>query len=125
MRRFLFVILVSCLGAMPLTAQEVFIEQNTQRWGGDYASFPVASGGALTCASECAGDPNCLAWTYARPGTENVQGVCHLKATVPHRVENPCCESGVVVGVSEATRPASVRALLRGEAQSAAVSHAP
>ncbi len=110
---------------MPLAAQDVFVEQNTQRWGGDYASFPIATGGARGCAAECARDPNCLAWTYARPGTENVQGVCHLKATVPHRVESPCCESGVVVGVSEATRPATLRARLRGESQRAEVSHSP
>ncbi len=104
------------LGAGPAIAQQAFVEQNTQRWGGDYARFEVSS--AQSCSQECANDPNCQAWTFARPGAEGPSGVRHLKATVPHRVEDPCCESGVAVGVGEETRPPAMRAARgRGEQQ--------
>ncbi len=109
MRMFVIAAIATVLTALPSVAQDHFVEQDTQRWGGDYTSFEMASGGAPACANACSSDGRCEAWTYARPGTEAVGGVCHLKETVPHRVANNCCESGVVVGVEEEARPAYVR----------------
>ncbi len=111
MRRVIFSwIIAAMLGTNPVIAQDMFVEQEVSRWGGDYSSFPVERGGAAACGAECARDPNCLAWTYARPGSEAAHGVCHLKATVPFGYSNPCCDSGVMVGTGEETRPRSAGA---------------
>jgi len=107
MRHLAIVFFIALLGANPLAAQNMFVEQNVSRWGGDYTSFPVESGGSAACGAECARDPDCLAWTYARPGSEAATGVCHLKSTVPFADATPCCESGVMVGTGEDARPRS------------------
>ena len=107
MKQLIFAGLFACLCALPAAAQNMFVEQDMVRWGGDYLSFPVETGGSAACGAECARDPECLAWTFARPGAEGVQGVCHLKATVPHANSSSCCESGVMVGTGEETRPRS------------------
>ena len=71
-------------------------EFSTDRPGGDYRSLDVApdpTGEA--CKTACAGEPQCRAWTYARPGYLGADARCYLKNRVmpPHR--RPCCISGV------------------------------
>jgi hypothetical protein len=65
------------------------------RWGGDYASFPVRSGDPQICAARCERDPRCRAWAFSYPGTENVNAMCWLKSRVTPRGEASCCVSGV------------------------------
>ncbi len=121
MRTLAALVFTALLCAAPSLAQDNYVEQDTQRWGGDYLRFVVASGGASECANACSRDGRCEAWTYARPGTEDVSGVCHLKETVPHRVANNCCESGVVVGVEEQNRPSYVRHDRQGLSETASL----
>ena len=80
-----------------------FMEQNTDRRGGDYRTLTMKGGGPDYCAQECAKDGQCQAWTYIRPGNEGSTAVCRLKQTVPFAENSPCCISGVRVGASLAT----------------------
>lgn len=109
MRAFVIAALIALFGAGAAIADGPYIEQNTSRWGGDYARFETTSNSSMECATACARDGRCQAWTFARPGTEGPNGVCRLKETVPFAAANNCCESGVAVGTGEETRPAHVR----------------
>jgi hypothetical protein len=67
--------------------------EGTDRPGGDFTSYPVAS--HELCASACCDDPRCLAWTYVtklQAGTEDqcVTGgpCCWLKGSVPNPTPN-------------------------------------
>jgi hypothetical protein len=79
-------------------AAQSFEEANVQRWGADYAQLTMKNGTAAACASACAKDERCLAWTFARPGVEGRHGACHLKGAVPQGSGDPCCVSGVTAG---------------------------
>jgi hypothetical protein len=81
-------------------AAQSFEEANVQRWGADYAQLTMKNGTAATCASACAKDERCQAWSFARPGVEGRHGACHLKGAVPHGSSDPCCVSGVAGGSS-------------------------
>ena len=84
--------------AAPAIAAPVFMEKNTNRWGATYKSFQMARPSAKLCASACAGDAQCLAWSYNRPGTADAKAVCELKDEVTPATTTPCCDSGVRVG---------------------------
>jgi hypothetical protein len=92
-----FLFALACLSGVPAAAQS-FEEANVQRWGADYAQVTMTNGTAARCASACAKDDRCLAWTFARPGIEGRHGACHLKGAVPHGSSDPCCVSGVAGG---------------------------
>jgi len=121
MRHFLFAAIVSLIAGGTAFGDELYIEYEVQRWGGDYATLEIST--ARACGEECARDPNCQAWTWSRPYAEGPNAVCHLKSEVPFWTNNPCCESGVMVGTSDEARPRSVaRAMQAQEQQSADVS---
>jgi len=122
MRRFLFAVFVTLLAGGSAVADELYIEYEVQRWGADYTTFEVSS--ARGCGEECARDPNCLAWSWSRPFAEGPNGVCHLKAEVPFWSHNPCCESGVMVGEGEESRPRASQVSRAGEREVAEVSPA-
>jgi len=72
------------------------------RPGGDYDKFVVKSGDPADCSLRCERDGRCHSWSFAYPRTQQVEAVCWLKKTVPPRVENQCCVSGVRgAGVNE------------------------
>jgi hypothetical protein len=72
------------------------------RPGNDYDKFVVKSGDPEDCASRCERDGRCRAWSFSYPRTEQVEGVCWLKKSVPTRVKSDCCVSGVRgAGVNE------------------------
>jgi len=77
-----------------------FMERNTDRTGGDFRVFTSGPQGPRHCASECASDAQCKAWTYVAMGNEGPNATCHLKLVVPPAVQTPCCISGVTVGSS-------------------------
>lgn len=66
-------------------------QNNRDRFGSDYASFPVPSGQAMECFNACQGDPNCRAWSLLRGTTAR----CFLKNPAPPPTVNNCCISGV------------------------------
>ncbi len=68
---------------------------NTNRPGADYARVSTSNTDALGCRDSCDRDPRCRAWTWVRPGYQERNAVCWLKAGVPGRIWNVCCISGV------------------------------
>jgi hypothetical protein len=67
----------------------------SDRPGGDYSRFNVATGDPAVCAARCDRESRCRAWTFSYPRTVTPSAVCWLKSEVPARVENQCCVSGV------------------------------
>jgi len=63
--------------------------------GGDYTSAPVPSGDPEDCALLCERDRRCRAWSFNYPTDANSGAVCWLKGSVPGRVQDNCCVSGV------------------------------
>jgi PAN domain len=82
---------LACLAA-PLTARA---QTNFDRPGGDYLSAPVPSGDPADCALQCEHDRRCRAWSFNYPTDPTIGAVCWLKSTVPARVQDNCCVSGV------------------------------
>jgi PAN domain len=84
------ILLPAVSGTRPAFAQASF-----DRPGGDYQSAPVGSGDPADCALACERDRRCRAWSFVYP-TDIVSGaVCWLKSSVPARVSDSCCVSGV------------------------------
>ncbi len=84
-----------------ISPRDLKAEDHTDRPGLDYNNFETDSW--TSCEKTCAGDQQCMAWSYARRGVQGPKGRCWLKVQVPHPVNNP----GVVSGVK--FRPPSVR----------------
>ena len=82
--------LAAAISACPAQAQSSF-----DRPGGDYLSAPVISGDPADCALVCERDRRCRAWSFNYPTDISDGAVCWLKSSVPARVQNNCCVSGV------------------------------
>ncbi len=67
----------------------------SDRPGGDYMSAPIASGDPADCALLCEHDRRCRAWSFSYPTVMEAGAVCWLKNSVPARVPDNCCVSGV------------------------------
>jgi len=81
-------------------------QTNFDRPGGDYASSPIESGDPADCALLCERDRRCHAWSFNYPTYSDAGAVCWLKGTVPPRVPDNCCVSGVRgAGVVEPRNP--------------------
>lgn len=83
-------VLTPGLPVTPARAQAGF-----DRPGGDYTSAPVSSGDPADCALLCERDRRCRAWSFAYPTVMDSVAVCWLKNSVPPRVADNCCVSGV------------------------------
>jgi hypothetical protein len=70
-------------------------QANFDRPGGDYLSSPVSSGDPADCALFCERDRRCRAWSFNYPTDATSGAVCWLKGSVPARVQDNCCVSGV------------------------------
>ncbi|HEY3790610.1 MAG TPA: PAN domain-containing protein [Bradyrhizobium sp.] len=84
------VFLLAIHAARPAQAQT-----NFDRPGGDYQNSPVTSGDPADCALACERDRRCHAWTFSYPTDIASSAVCWLKSSVPARVPDSCCVSGV------------------------------
>jgi hypothetical protein len=87
------VALVFWAAAMPV--RQASAQTNFDRPGGDYLSAQVISGDPADCALLCERDRRCRAWTFAYPTNTSNGAVCWLKSSVPARVQDNCCVSGV------------------------------
>lgn len=88
-------VVVLALLAAALSARTAQAQANFDRPGADYLSAPVASGDPADCALVCERDKRCRAWSFNYP-TDTANGaVCWLKSSVPARVQDNCCVSGV------------------------------
>jgi hypothetical protein len=70
-------------------------QSNFDRPGADYLSSPVISGDPADCALMCERDRKCHAWSFNYPTDPAVGAVCWLKSSVPTRVQDNCCVTGV------------------------------
>jgi PAN domain len=70
-------------------------QANFDRPGGDYQSSPVPSGDPAVCALACERDRRCRAWSFNYPTDIDSGAVCWLKSSVPGRIPDSCCVSGV------------------------------
>ena len=84
------VCVVAILAAGPARAQSSF-----DRPGGDYLSSPVTTGDPADCALMCERDRKCHAWSFNYPTDPAIGAMCWLKSSVPARVQDTCCVSGV------------------------------
>jgi hypothetical protein len=84
------VCVVAVLAASTARAQSSF-----DRPGGDYLSAPVISGDPADCALLCERDRKCHAWSFNYPTDPAVGAVCWLKSSVPARMQDNCCVTGV------------------------------
>jgi hypothetical protein len=84
------VCVVAILAAGMARAQSSF-----DRPGGDYLSSPVTSGDPADCALMCERDRKCHAWSFNYPTDPAIGAVCWLKSSVPARVQDNCCVTGV------------------------------
>jgi hypothetical protein len=71
------------------------LEYDTDRPGMDYKNFDLPSPEPVRCANACAGDPQCKAFTYVKPGIQGPNARCWLKTAVPASRQSSCCISGI------------------------------
>ena len=93
-------LLRACLMTLVLFAaatamRSAFAQANFDRPGGDYMSLAVPSGDPAECALVCERDRRCRAWSFNYPSESSRNAVCWLKNSVPGRIGDDCCVSGV------------------------------
>jgi hypothetical protein len=75
--------------------QNSCMNYNTDRYGSDYRSIQLTSPDPVYCRQQCEGDPNCVSFSYVRPGIQGPNAMCYLKNTAPVQYLNTCCISGL------------------------------
>ena len=82
-------------GAAPAPSKPgITTEPNTDRYGSDYKCLRGVETPAA-CRSLCAGEAECRAYTWVKPGAIEPQAICCLKNAVPGATRNDNCVSGV------------------------------
>jgi hypothetical protein len=81
--------------AVLVAAGAASAQSSFDRPGGDYLSSPVTSGDPADCALLCERDRKCHAWSFNYPTDPAIGALCWLKSTVPARVQDNCCVTGV------------------------------
>ena len=93
-------LLRACLATLAVlaavtAARPALAQANFDRPGSDYLNSPVPSGDPADCALTCERDRRCRAWSFNYPTDVAGGAVCWLKNSVPPRVQDDCCVSGV------------------------------
>jgi hypothetical protein len=94
-------LLAACLGtalvlfAVVTANRPAHAQANFDRPGGDYLNSPVPSGDPADCALVCERDRRCRAWSFNYPSEISRAALCWLKNSVPARIRDDCCVSGV------------------------------
>ena len=84
-------------GADVIEPRAEALEFGIDRVGGDLRSLELAADPTgKSCAAACSAEPQCRAWTYARPGYAGTSATCFLKDRVTRPQRRPCCISGVI-----------------------------
>jgi hypothetical protein len=86
----MFALLAAATAAQPAQAQA-----NFDRPGSDYQSSRIATGDPADCALICERDRHCRAWSFNYPTDIAGGAICWLKNSVPARIHDNCCVSGV------------------------------
>jgi len=71
------------------------LEDNVDRYGSDYQYFDMDNPDPLICMQACLNDPNCVSFSFVRPGYQVSNARCYLKNTDPGAYANNCCISGL------------------------------
>lgn len=92
-----FVILVLALvshGALmlPISAKA---QMGFDRPGGDYTHLQIPSRDPTDCAMACERDRRCKSWSFGFPPDFQGAAGCWLKSSLPPRIADNCCISGV------------------------------
>ena len=69
------------------------MEYGTNRPGDDYRTFSASE--PQVCQDACAGEAQCVAYTFVKPGVQAATGMCWLKDRVPPPNPDANCISGV------------------------------
>jgi PAN domain-containing protein len=88
-------LVIAAFSAAAIAARPAQAQANFDRPGSDYLSLPVDSGDPADCALLCEHDRRCRAWSFNYPSDIVGGAVCWLKNSVPARIPNTCCVSGV------------------------------
>jgi hypothetical protein len=88
-------LMVLAFSAAAMAARPAQAQTNFDRPGGDYQSSPVPSGDPADCALVCERDRRCRAWSFNYPSDTAGSALCWLKSSVPARIGETCCVSGV------------------------------
>jgi hypothetical protein len=67
-------------------------EPGISRYGNDYRDFVAEH--QSKCRDICANEPQCVAFTFVKPGFQGPSGRCWLKQ-IPVQTSDPCCISGI------------------------------
>ncbi|SHK97852.1 PAN domain-containing protein [Bradyrhizobium lablabi] len=94
-RRLRACLVLSAVLAAAIAVRPAHAQANFDRPGSDYQSSPVPSGDPADCALMCERDRHCRAWSFNYPTDSTIGAVCWLKNSVPARVQDNCCVSGV------------------------------
>jgi len=103
--------------SIPLTAAAaisvLFLAASPSVACGPYCDMPGDRGGvayyidnAVACESTCDGTPDCVGWTWVKPGLQGPQAVCWIKKQIVSTRRSNCCISGYR---GDRTAAASVR----------------
>ena len=97
MKASILIVSIILMISIAATEPQVSLENNIDRPGMNYKSYFPSSADPQVCATDCANDPNCKAFTYVKPGFRgpNSQPECWLKNGVPDPVSQEYCVSGV------------------------------
>jgi hypothetical protein len=71
------------------------VEADIDRPGSDYQNFDLTEPRYELCRDACAGERNCRAYTYVKPGVQGPNSRCWLKSSAPAPAARDCCVSGV------------------------------
>ncbi len=75
--------------------EENGFEVNVDRPGRDYADFDLEVDDPGQCYQACQDDGQCKAWTYVKPNVQGPNARCWLKWSIPDKVTDECCVSGI------------------------------
>lgn len=78
-----------------------YVAADTDRPGADFLGFDLPRNepnGANLCATACAQNGQCRAYTYVKPGVQGPEARCYLKQSAPPAQSNACCVSGARSG---------------------------
>ena len=91
----LTVLIGAGFGVRMAAAQTVSVENNVQYYGSDYRNFAPSVADPEQCRAACAGEGQCVGFTYDRPYAGVPNGMCWLKTSLQRRSNSACCVSGM------------------------------
>ena len=95
------VLILLAMSSIFLNCTANALEVGYDRPGGEFVGKQTNVSSAQACQSICAGNPNCVAFTWVKPNIQGPTGVCWLKGSLSNKVRNDCCISGVVRNVKQ------------------------